>query len=88
MASTILDNMGYKQEWLERQFAHEEQNKIKAAYKRDVWRMYLPKRKAMMQASGRLPGQTEVGCRCDSVEQSGVARDEYSSGATADTPQS
>ncbi len=50
MASTILDNMGYKQEWLERQLAHEEQNKIKAAYKRDVWRMYLPERKAMMQA--------------------------------------
>lgn len=50
MASTILDNMGYKQEWLERQLAHEEANKIKAAYKRDVWRMYLPERKAMMQA--------------------------------------
>lgn len=50
MASTILDNMGYKQEWLERQLAHEEPNKIKAAYKRDVWRMYLPERTAMMQA--------------------------------------
>lgn len=50
MASTILDNMGYKQEWLERQLAHEEQNKIKAAYKRDAWRMYLPERTAMMQA--------------------------------------
>jgi integrase len=42
MASTILDNMGYKQEWLERQLAHEEPNKIKAAYKREAWRMYLP----------------------------------------------
>lgn len=50
MASTILDNMGYKQEWLERQLAHEEPNKIKAAYKRDAWRMYLPERTAMMQA--------------------------------------
>jgi len=50
MASTILDNMGYKQEWLERQLAHEEPNKIKAAYKRDTWRMYLPERTAMMQA--------------------------------------
>lgn len=50
MASTILDNMGYKQEWLERQLAHEEQNKIKAAYKREAWRMYLPERTAMMQA--------------------------------------
>ncbi len=50
MASTILDNMGYKQEWLERQLAHEEANKIKAAYKRDMWRMYLPERTAMMQS--------------------------------------
>ncbi|RFC31109.1 MAG: Integrase [Candidatus Nitrotoga sp. MKT] len=50
MASTILDNMGYKQEWLERQLAHEEPNKIKAAYKREAWRMYLPERIAMMQA--------------------------------------
>ncbi len=50
MASTILDNMGYKQEWLERQLAHEEPNKIKAAYKREAWRMYLPERATMMQA--------------------------------------
>ncbi|MFZ2541813.1 MAG: integrase arm-type DNA-binding domain-containing protein, partial [Gallionella sp.] len=50
MASTILDNMGYKQEWLERQLAHEEPNKIKAAYKREAWRMYLTERTAMMQA--------------------------------------
>lgn len=50
MASTILDNMGYKQEWLERQLAHEEANKVKAAYKREAWRMYLPERTAMMQA--------------------------------------
>ncbi len=50
MASTILDNMGFKQEWLERQLAHEEANKVKAAYKRDAWRMYLPERTAMMQA--------------------------------------
>ncbi len=50
MASTILDNMGYKQEWLERQLAHEEPNKIKAAYKRDSWKMYLPDRVKMMQS--------------------------------------
>jgi len=50
MASTILDNMGYKQEWLERQLGHEEPNKVKAAYKRDTWRMYLPERTKMMQA--------------------------------------
>ncbi len=50
MTSTILDNMGYKQEWLERQLAHEEPNKIKTAYKREAWRMYLPERITMMQA--------------------------------------
>ena len=27
-----------------------EPNKIKAAYKREAWRMYLPERTAMMQA--------------------------------------
>ena len=41
MASTILDHKGYKQEWLRRQLAHEEPNKVKAAYKLDAWRMYL-----------------------------------------------
>ena len=64
MASTILDNMGYKQEWLERQLAHEEANKIKAAYKREQWRMYLPERIVMMQAwadyLGRLESSAEV----------------------------
>jgi integrase len=49
MASTVLDNKGFKQEWLERQLAHEEPNKVKAAYKRESWRMYLPERTAMMQ---------------------------------------
>jgi integrase len=49
MASTILDNMGYRQEWIERQLAHEEPNLVKAAYKRDVYRMYLPERRKMMQ---------------------------------------
>ena len=49
MASTILDNMGYRQEWLERQLAHEEQNRVKAAYKREQHKMYLPERRKMMQ---------------------------------------
>jgi integrase len=61
MASTILDNMGYKQEWLERQLAHEEPNKIKAAYKRDTWRMYLPERTAMMQAWADYLDKLKVG---------------------------
>lgn len=61
MASTILDNMGYKQEWLERQLAHEEPNKIKAAYKREAWRMYLPERTTMMQAWADYLDKLKVG---------------------------
>ena len=49
LASTILDNRGYKQEWIERQLAHDEHNKVKAAYKRDLHLMYMPERKKMMQ---------------------------------------
>lgn len=49
LASTILDNLGYKQEWIERQLAHDELNKVKAAYKRDLHLMYMPERKKMMQ---------------------------------------
>lgn len=49
LASTILDNRGYKQEWIERQLAHDESNKVKAAYKRDLHLMYMPERKKMMQ---------------------------------------
>ncbi len=48
-ASTILDNMGYRQEWIGRQLAHEEPNLVKASYKRDLYRMYLPERRKMMQ---------------------------------------
>jgi integrase len=49
LASTILDNLGYKQEWIERQLAHDEMNKVKAAYKRDLHLMYMPERRKMMQ---------------------------------------
>ena len=49
MASTTLDNMGYDPKLIERQLAHEEPNKVKAAYKRELWKMYLPERTKMMQ---------------------------------------
>ena len=49
MASSILDNRGYRPEWIERQLAHDEPNKVKAAYKRDLHLMYLPERRQMMQ---------------------------------------
>ena len=50
MASTTLDNLGFDPKIIERQLAHEDPNKVKAAYKRDVWLMYLPERTDMMQA--------------------------------------
>ncbi len=49
MASTALDNLGYDTKLIERQLAHEEPNKVKAAYKRELWKMYLPERRKMMQ---------------------------------------
>jgi len=49
MASTTLDNLGYKQEWIERQLSHDDSNKVRAAYKRDLHLMYMPERKKMMQ---------------------------------------
>jgi integrase len=82
MASTILDNLGYRQEWIERQLAHEEPNLVKAAYKREVFRMYLPERRTMMQAWAdyldRLrqddPARKEVGD--DDVAGTGTAVEE------------
>jgi len=49
MASTLLDNMGYESRWIERQLAHDEPNKVKAAYKRNSYLMYLAERRKMMQ---------------------------------------
>lgn len=60
-ASTMLDNMGYKQEWLERQLAHRDPNLIRAAYKREEWKMYLPERAQMMQAWADFLGGLKAG---------------------------
>lgn len=67
MAFTILDNMSYKQEWLERQLAHEEANKVKAAYKREMWRMYLPGRHRHDAGMGGLSGYPHSRCASDPV---------------------
>lgn len=45
-ASTILNEQGFKPEVIERQLAHAERNKVRAAYNRAE---YLPERRAMMQ---------------------------------------
>ncbi len=47
MASTILHSRGWKSEHIERQLAHGERNRVKAAYNHA---QYLPERREMMQA--------------------------------------
>jgi integrase len=46
-ASTLLNEMGWRSDVIERQLAHTERNKVRAAYNRAE---YLPERKKMMQA--------------------------------------
>ena len=45
--STIMNEMGYRDDVIERQLAHDEQNKVRAAYNRAK---YLEERRALMQA--------------------------------------
>ncbi|MCP3671409.1 MAG: tyrosine-type recombinase/integrase, partial [Gammaproteobacteria bacterium] len=47
MASTLLNEQGWRPDVIERQLAHSEQNKVRAAYHRSE---YLEERKQMMQA--------------------------------------
>ena len=46
VASTLLNEQGYRDDVIERQLAHAEKNAVRAAYNRAE---YLPERKAMMQ---------------------------------------
>ena len=45
MASTILNEMGFRLDVIERQLAHEERNSVRAAYNRAE---YLSERRAMI----------------------------------------
>jgi len=47
VASTLLNEQGFRHDVIERQLAHAERNQVRAAYNRAK---YLPERKAMMQA--------------------------------------
>lgn len=49
MASTLLNEMGFHPDWIERQLAHKEANKIRAAYNRA---QHLAERRRMMQHWG------------------------------------
>jgi integrase len=46
LASTTLNEMGFEPDWIERQLAHDERNKVRAAYNHA---MHLPERRQMMQ---------------------------------------
>jgi integrase len=46
VASTLLNEMGFEPDWIERQLAHDERNKVRAAYNHA---MHLPERRQMMQ---------------------------------------
>jgi len=46
MASTLLNEMGYNRDWIERQLAHGERDQVRAAYN---YAEYLPERTRMMQ---------------------------------------
>jgi integrase len=46
VASTLLNEMGFHHDWIERQLAHDERNKVRAAYNHA---QYLTERRRMMQ---------------------------------------
>ena len=46
LASTLLNELGYNRDWIERQLAHGERNDVRAAYN---YAEYLPERKRMLQ---------------------------------------
>jgi integrase len=45
MASTLLNELGYNRDWIERQLAHQEKDNVRAAYN---YAQYLPERRRMM----------------------------------------
>ena len=46
IASTLLNELGYNRDWIERQLAHGDRNEVRAAYN---YAEYLPERRKMMQ---------------------------------------
>jgi hypothetical protein len=57
MASTLLNELGYNRDWIERQLAHVERNEVRAAYNHA---QYLPERRKMMDEwSNYLDGLRE-----------------------------
>ncbi len=49
MASTVLNELGYNRDWIERQLAHQERNSARNAYN---YAQYLKQRQTMMRGMG------------------------------------
>lgn len=60
MASTLLNEEGWNRDWIERQLAHAERDKIRGAYN---YAEYLPDRRRMMQAWADLLDQLKTGAK-------------------------
>ena len=60
MASTLLNEAGWNADWIERQLAHVEQNKVRGSYN---YAQYLPGRRDMMQAWADLLDQLKKGAQ-------------------------
>lgn len=58
MASTTLNERGWNSDWIERQLAHVEENRIRGAYNAAEW---LPDRTRMMQAWADMLDEFEMG---------------------------
>lgn len=58
MASTLLNEEGWNRDWIERQLAHADRDKIRSAYN---YAEYLPDRRRMMQALADLLDQLRAG---------------------------
>jgi integrase len=58
VASTLLNEMGFHPDWIERQLAHDERNKVRAAYNHAL---YLPERRRMMQQWADYLGEIAEG---------------------------
>lgn len=70
MASTILNERGYPADIIERQLAHSEKNKVRAAYNRAE---YLDERRAMMQAWADYLDQLRDGGQVIAFPARGIA---------------
>jgi integrase len=68
MAATLLNEQGWNRDAIERQLAHGERNKIRAAYNHA---QYLPERRKMMQAWADYLDKLKTGAEIISLHRSG-----------------